>query len=419
MRRGATKLRRGAVPLVLVLALAIAGCGGGGSSGSGATSGGSSATVANDGISSPAAAASGGTVATVAGAPIAKATYEHWLTVTTALEGANAHGAGASGQAPKDQTLGFLITAQWVLAQAAADGIDVSAAAVHKHLEELQHKQFKQPAELRRFLAKAHETQADLLLRVKLELLVAAISRRASAAKSTAAAQRAALTSFQVAFQRKWKAKTNCHAGYVMEDCRQYRGPLSTGAGPGASSSASSSATPAKSSSTRSSPANASSSGSGETYSAPGGLTLSSSAFERNGALPARYTCDGANVSPPLAWQNVPKRTAELVLFAIDVSSSTAEGGIRWVVAGIEPNSGEVKAGSLPPGAVAGRNSAGTVGYAGICPAKGKTHNIEFVLYALSKHVPLASGFAPTLAESEYGGSELASATTYATYTRP
>jgi Raf kinase inhibitor-like YbhB/YbcL family protein len=417
MRRGATKLRRGAVPLVLVLALAIAGCGGGSSSssGSGATSGGSSATVANGGISSPAAAASGGTVATVAGAPIAKATYEHWLAVTTALEGANAHGAGASDQSPKDRTLGFLITAQWVLAQAAADGIDVSTAAVHKRLEEVQHKQFKQPAELRRFLAKAHETQADLLLRVKLELLVAAISRRASTAKSTAAAQRAALSSFQVAFQRQWKAKTSCHAGYVMEDCREYRGAPSGGAGQGASSSASASSTQAGSSSTRSSAANAS----GETYSPPGGLALSSSAFERGGALPARYTCDGANISPPLAWQNIPKHTAELVLFMIDLGSSTAEGGIRWVVAGIEPNIGEVKAGSLPAGAVAGRNSAGTVGYAGICPAKRKTHNIEFVLYALRKHIPLANGFAPTLAESEYGGSELASATTYATYARP
>ncbi len=414
MHSRTAKLIGGAVPLVL--ALAIGGCGGG----SGTSAGGGSSSAAStdgSGVSSPAAVASGGAIATVDGAPIAKATFAHWLAVTTALGGAGGHGAGSSTATLRDQTLGFLITAQWVLAEAAAQKLDVSEAAAQKRLQEIQRKQFKRPAELHAYLAKAGETPADLLLRVKLELLESAISRRASAAKRTATEKQAALAALQQEFQKKWKAKTSCRAGYVMEDCREYKGAVSAGAGHSAASASSSPATGA--SPTRPGSASPSSNSSGETYSAPGSLTLSSPAFERNGAIPARYTCAGANISPPLRWQNVPKNTAELVLFAIDDSASNAEGGIRWVVAGIEPSVSEVKAGSVPPGAVVGRNSAGTVGYAGICSPRGKTHDIEFVMYALRKKIPLADGFDPRVAEREYGGSELASATTYATYTRP
>jgi Raf kinase inhibitor-like YbhB/YbcL family protein len=395
----------GILPLALVLALG--GCGGGSST----SAGGSTATIPGGaGVASPASLPSSDAVLSVESTPIAKATFDHWLAVTTALSA-----AGSSSQALKDRTLGFLITAEWVLGEAAAQGVSVSDAALHKRLAEVQHKQFKTPGELQKYLAKNGETQTDLLLRVKLELLESAIVRRVTTARHTAAEKKAALSSFQGAFLKKWKARTSCKAGYMMEDCKQDKSPPTspaTGDGHGASSTTASSA--AGSSST-----NASASSGGETYSAPGSLTLSSSAFERNGAIPARYTCDGANVSPPLAWQNVPAHAAELVLFVIDDSSAGTTGGIRWVVAGIDPSQREVTAGSVPPGAIVGRNSSGSIGYGGICPAKGKTANIEFVLYALRKKIPLTSGFSPTTAESEYGGSELASASTYAIYTRP
>ncbi len=399
-----TVLHTGRV-LPLALVLALGGCGGGSS-----TSAGSTTTIPGGaGLTSPAALPSSDAVLSVESTPIAKATFDHWLAVTKALSA-----SGSSSQVLKDRTLGFLITAEWVLGEAAAQGVSISAAAVHKRLAEVQRKQFKAPGELQKYLAKNGETQADLQLRVKLELLESAIVRRVTAARHTAAEKKAALSSFQAAFLKKWKARTSCKAGYVMEDCRQDKSPpapTATGAGHGASSTAASSA--------GSSSTNASASSSGETYSAPGSLTLSSSAFERNGAIPARYTCDGANVSPPLAWQNVPAHAAELVLFVIDDSSAGTTGGIRWVLAGIDPSQGEVAAGSVPSGAIVGRNSSGGIGYGGICPAKGKTADIEFVLYALRKKIPLTSGFSPTTAEGEYGGSELASASTYAVYTRP
>jgi Raf kinase inhibitor-like YbhB/YbcL family protein len=400
----------GVLPLVLVLALS--GCGGGSSTSTSTTS----ATVASgSGVSSQAALSSSATVAAVDRTPIAKATFDHWLAVTTALGGSGSRGTGSSAQALKDKVLGFLITSQWVLSEAAAQGIGVSEAAVHKRLAEVQHKEFKKPVELQKYLAKSGERQADLLLRVKLELLESAISRRVTAAKRTAAEKRTALASFQAEFQTKWKAKTSCAAGYVMEDCKEDKSPPAPSAAQTAPSSSSSAAA---SSSSQSSSTNARSSASGETYSAPGSLALSSPAFERNGAIPARYTCDGANVSPPLAWQNAPAHTAELVLFIIDDSSSATTGGIRWVVAGIEPSLHEVKAGAVPAGAVVGRNTGGSIGYGGICPAHGKTDKIEFVLYALRKKISLANGFTPAVAERKYGGSELASASTYASYTR-
>jgi Raf kinase inhibitor-like YbhB/YbcL family protein len=404
----------GALPLAL--ALALGGCGGGSSS---PAAGSSVTTPSGSGVTSTASLSSSDAVATVESTPIAKATYDHWLAVTTALSGSSAQGTGASGESPKDQTMAFLTSGEWVLGEAAAQRVNVSEAAVHKRLREVQAKQFKTTAELRKYLAKNGETEADLLLRVKLELLESAISRRVTAAKHTAAQRQAALASFQARFQKQWKARTSCKAEYVMENCREDKNPPAPSSTTAHGASAGGSSTSSSAASTGSSSTAGRSSSSGETYSSPGSLTLSSSAFERNGAIPARYTCDGANVSPPLAWQNVPAHTAELVLFVIDDSSDGTTGGIRWIVAGIEPNQSEVKAGTVPSGAVVGQNSAGTIGYGGICPAKGKTDDVEFVLYALRKKIALSSGFTPAIAEHEYGGSELASATTYAFYTRP
>jgi hypothetical protein len=368
---------------LLVPALAIAllsGCGG------------SSTTTASSVPASPAAAAeaanvsAANAVAIVAGVPIAKAGYEHWLAVERKL--------GASGN-PSHQALGFLITSQWVLGEATGRHITLSEAEVKRRFAQLVHQSFPKAGSMQKYLAKSGETEADLLARIKVELLASHIAAHVTAGKS-ASRRSALLAGFERNFQSHWKALTSCNPGYVMEDCKQYKGKpedltaSTTGSGPAHGSSSASRANT-----------------NGEVYTAPGGFALTSSAFERNGQIPAEYTCAGKGISPPLSWQKVPGKAAELFLFVIDDNSAGKSGGIRWVVGNIDPSSTGVAAGQTPAGGIVGTNRAGNAAYAAICPDHGKSDTIEFVVYALSKKIPLTSGFQPTSAEADYGQHKL------------
>ncbi|HEY7960345.1 MAG TPA: YbhB/YbcL family Raf kinase inhibitor-like protein [Solirubrobacteraceae bacterium] len=149
-----------------------------------------------------------------------------------------------------------------------------------------------------------------------------------------------------------------------------------------------------------------------------GKMRLASPAFALGGAIPVRYTCAGANQSPALAWSSVPAGAAELFLFVLDENGNGPQGGIRWVVGGIDPTQSGVAAGATPAGAVVGRNSAGQAGWGGICPTDKQPHTIVFVLYALHKKLSLSAGFAPTEAERHFAGNTFASAETYGIYQR-
>ncbi|HTD58960.1 MAG TPA: hypothetical protein VK672_08710 [Solirubrobacteraceae bacterium] len=386
----------------------LAGCGGSSSSTSSSAVPLSPAASATQGSSVPAADA----VALVSGTPIARSSYAHWLAIEQALGS-----AGSAGH----QALGFLITSEWVLGEAAARHISVSDAEVKQHFAQLVHQSFPKAGSLQKYLAKSGETEADLLARIKVELLAARIAANVTAGKS--ATQRTALlTGFESNFHAHWKRLTVCHAGYVMEDCKQYRGkPENLTATSSHSSSTSSGGSGAagssgsSSSSSRSS-GNSASSSSGEVYTAPGEFSISSSAFERNGAIPAQYTCAGAGISPPLSWTKVPAKAAELVLFVIDDNSSGKSGGIRWIAGGIDPSSTGVAAGKVPPGGILGTNTAGNVGYSPICPDHGKSDTIEFVMYALKKTIPLSPGFQPSEAEAMYGQGKLLMGSAAITY---
>jgi Raf kinase inhibitor-like YbhB/YbcL family protein len=414
----------GVLPLVLAAGL-LAGCGGGGGSAATATIT-TSVVPSSPAASTDASAASADAVARVANVPISKASYEHWLAVETKLGGS----ANAGHRA-----LAFLITSQWVLGEAAARKLSVSEAEVKQRFAQISKQSFPKAGALQKFLAKAGETEADLLARVKVELLESRISAQVTSGKTGAQAS-AVLASFQNGFKEHWKRYTTCEPGYVMEDCSEYHGgpenltaTASSGSGSSSARSASGSRVSSSSSSSGStghgasrSSASGSSSSSGELPPPQSGaMAISSSAFERNGAIPAQYTCDGANISPPLEWQNVPKKAAALVLIAIDDSSTGPASGIRWFVGDINPSSKGVAAGQTPEGGIAGSDTQGRSGYGGICPPPGKTATIQFTLYALSKKIPLTPGFQPALAEEEYGQGKLLmgeAAVTYGTYTR-
>ena len=117
-------------------------------------------------------------------------------------------------------------------------------------------------------------------------------------------------------------------------------------------------------------------------------IPLTSTAFE-GGKLPARFTCDGANISPPLRWGSVPSASAEVVLFAIGKPASASthvSSTIEWAMAGIKPGLHELKAGEVPHGAFLEQASDGKRQYS-ICPARGQTRFYAFAVYALPEKV--------------------------------
>jgi hypothetical protein len=108
--------------------------------------------------------------------------------------------------------------------------------------------------------------------------------------------------------------------------------------------------------------------------------------------MPARYTCDGANVSLPVTWSHVPSNTAEIDLFLFNLAPVHGKLYADWAVAGLSPKLRGLSAGQLPAGAILGRDSSGQVGYS-ICPAKGPAVRYAFLLYALPKKIPVTPGF--------------------------
>jgi phosphatidylethanolamine-binding protein (PEBP) family uncharacterized protein len=108
--------------------------------------------------------------------------------------------------------------------------------------------------------------------------------------------------------------------------------------------------------------------------------------------LPVRYTCDGANVSTPVTWGHLPSNTAEVDLFLFNLAPVHGKLFANWAVAGLSPRLRGVSAGRLPAGAIVGRNSYGQVGYS-VCPPKGPSVRLAFLLYALPKKIPVGPGF--------------------------
>jgi foldase protein PrsA len=243
----------------------------------------------------------GNAVVQIGGQSITKETLNHWMTVASAssasstgakarvpeppgytacIASAKAAAKPAKGQKPptaaqlksqceqeykslQQEVLGFLISSSWVSGEAGALGVKVSGAEVKKQFEKIKSQQFPKAAEFAKFLATSGESVSDLLLRVKLNLLSAAIQQKIVKQKSkvsqaeiakyynedpkrfakpgsqqtlkqaepsiksqlTATQQQTALSTFVKNFKKKWKAKTDCHAGYVVADCRQYIEP--------------------------------------------------------------------------------------------------------------------------------------------------------------------------------------------------
>ena len=118
-------------------------------------------------------------------------------------------------------------------------------------------------------------------------------------------------------------------------------------------------------------------------------MKITSSAFQEDGNIPSKFTCDGSDTSPPLQITGVPSEAKSLVLIADDPD---APSGLftHWLIWNILPQTNSISEGSAPKG-VHGTNDFGKPGYKGPCPPPG-THRYSFKIYALDRELDLRDG---------------------------
>jgi hypothetical protein len=118
-------------------------------------------------------------------------------------------------------------------------------------------------------------------------------------------------------------------------------------------------------------------------------MKITSSAFEHEGKMPSKYTCDGENVSPPLEFVDVPEDAKSLAL-VMDDPDAPAGTFDHWLTWNIPANAKSIGEGKEPEG-VQGTTDFGGKGYGGPCPPSGE-HRYFFKLYALDTELDLPEG---------------------------
>lgn len=124
-------------------------------------------------------------------------------------------------------------------------------------------------------------------------------------------------------------------------------------------------------------------------------LTITSPAFAAGGSIPKKYTCEGDDVSPALAWAGVPAGAGSLALIVDDPDAPDPAAPkrvwVHWVLYNLPPSAAglaeAVASSALPSGTREGTNDWGRTGYGGPCPPIGR-HRYFFKLYALDAELP-------------------------------
>jgi hypothetical protein len=142
-------------------------------------------------------------------------------------------------------------------------------------------------------------------------------------------------------------------------------------------------------------------------------MNLTSTSFPDGSRIPAKFSCNGAGISPQLAWSAPPAGTAS---FALIVTDPDAPGRtfVHWVLYGLPATAqtlpeGVPGLGQLSNGARQGRNDFGEIGYGGPCPPPGSPHHYIFTLYALDAKLNLPVGATRAQVEAAMQGHILAS----------
>lgn len=120
---------------------------------------------------------------------------------------------------------------------------------------------------------------------------------------------------------------------------------------------------------------------------------LTSGAFPPGGEIPSKYTCEGQDASPPLAWSGVPSNAKSLVLIVDDPDAPNPAAPkmtwVHWVLYNIPPSADSLPEAvkELPAGMLQGLNDWKRTGYGGPCPPIGR-HRYFHKLYALDAVLP-------------------------------
>jgi Raf kinase inhibitor-like YbhB/YbcL family protein len=123
-------------------------------------------------------------------------------------------------------------------------------------------------------------------------------------------------------------------------------------------------------------------------------MQMTSSSFTHQGSIPTKYTCEGSDTSPPLAWSGVPATAKSLALIVDDPDAPDPKAPkmtwVHWVLYAVPPQTSSLAEGaskSLPAGTREGQNDWKKTGYGGPCPPIGR-HRYFFKLYALDTALP-------------------------------
>jgi Raf kinase inhibitor-like YbhB/YbcL family protein len=151
-------------------------------------------------------------------------------------------------------------------------------------------------------------------------------------------------------------------------------------------------------------------------------FAMKSSAFDHEGSIPKKYTCDGPDLSPALSWGDPPEGTVTLALVMDDPD---APGGtwVHWVLYDLPVSARELNEGvpddkELGRGTRQGRNDFRRIGYGGPCPPPGAPHRYLFKLYALDRTLSLEPGATKAQVERAMEGHVLARAELMGRYGR-
>jgi Raf kinase inhibitor-like YbhB/YbcL family protein len=145
-------------------------------------------------------------------------------------------------------------------------------------------------------------------------------------------------------------------------------------------------------------------------------MSVTSPAFTDRGEIPVPYTCDGNNISPPLAFSGIPAGANSLAL-VVDDPDAPVGTWIHWVAWNIPPQTRDIKENSVPKHATQGLNSWKRNSYGGPCPPSG-THRYYFRLYALDTTLSLAASATRVDLEKAMEGHLLAKGELMGTYRR-